>query len=266
MVAAIQTETDTPQTNIVPTDAVSPLLQTAGAALVAGDTETAAASLWQAVAEAAKAAAQKSGWPYAGETAIRQTIRQLDAECPDRRPLMPMLLTAEALRPPSGSLCHLGQDGLLTYAPEVTKLVIRLLAAAGADYRRAVCARMTAAAARPAQSPPEYLTASEQAFAIGDRLEGAANLWLAVRAAAIYLAQKRALPHDDDEQIREVIRHLEPAKGERNRLSQFSTAETFKYYVQGFVPLKRYQIATPRNSAVDLTHYLLQQAGRGMMP
>ena len=60
-----------------------------------------------------------------------------------------MLLTAEALRPPAGSLCHLGQDGLLTYAPEVTKLVIRLLAAAGADYRRAVCARMTAAAARP---------------------------------------------------------------------------------------------------------------------
>ena len=60
MVAAIQAETDTPPTDIVLTDAVSPLLQTAGAALVAGDTETAAASLWQAVTEAAKAAAQKS--------------------------------------------------------------------------------------------------------------------------------------------------------------------------------------------------------------
>ena len=242
------------------------MLRAAGAALVAGDAETAAASLWQAVDEAASAAAQKRGWSYAGETAIRQTILQLDRECADRRPLMPMLLTAEALRPPAGGLCHLGPDGLLTYAPEVTKLVIRLLESAGADYRRAVCDRMTAAAVSPAHSPPEYLAASEQAFAIGDRLEWAANLWLAVRGATAYIAQKRALPHDDDGQIRAVIRQLEPAKGEQNRLTQFSAAETFKYYVQGFVPLKRYDVATARDSAVDLTHYLLKQAGRGMMP
>ena len=259
MVAAIQAETDTLQTDIVPTDAVSPLLQTAGAALVAGDTETAAASLWQAVTEAAKAAAQKSGWPYAGETAIRQTIRQLDAECPDRRPLMPMLLTAEALRPPSGSLCHLGQDGLLTYAPEVTKLVIRLLAAAGADYRRAVCTHMTAAAARPAQSPPEYLTASEQAFAIGDRLAGAANLWLAVQGAAVAVAKKHGLPHDDEDSLHDAMRQLEPSCGRQDLRLEYRHISILCDYVKGHTKVPRYSVPRFRDNAVDLARYLTEQ-------
>ena len=234
------------------------LLNAAGAALVKGDAEASAGSLWQAVVAATAAAARKRGWRYDGEGSIRGVILRLDGECADRRPLLPMLLTAEALRPPKGSLCYLAQDGLLAYAPEVTRLVIRLLETAGIDYRSEVADRMADAGKTP-RSAQEYLAASEQAFAIGDRLEGASNLWQAVQAAAS-AAPKRAWSHDADGQIREVILDLETDKGHQERMLQFSVAETFKYYVEGFVPLKRYQIARPRRSAVELTHYLLKQA------
>ena len=239
------------------------MLRAAGAALVAGDAETAAASLWQAVAEAASAAAQKSGWHYAGENAVRQTILQLDRECADRRPLMPMLLTAEALRPPAGSLCHLGRDGLLAYAPEVTKLVIRLLESAGADYRHAVCARMTAAADSPAHSPPEYLAASEQAFAIGDHLEWAANLWLAVQGAVVAVAKKHGLPHDDEGSIRAAMRQLEPVCGRQDLRSGYGYVSILGNYVNGHTKVPRYSLPRFRASAVDLARYLTEQGAEG---
>ena len=254
MVAAIHAETDTPQTASVP-----PMLRAAGAALVAGDAETAAASLWQAVAEAASAAAQKRGWPCAGENAIRQTILQLDRECADRRPLMPMLLTAEALRPPAGSLCHLGRDGLLAYAPEVTKLVIRLLESAGADYRRAVCARMTDAAVSPAHSPPEYLAASEQAFAIGDHLEWAANLWLAVRGATA--SQKHGLPHNYEGSFLSAMRQLEPGCGHQDLQLEYGYVSILGDYVNGHTKVPRYSLPRFRARAVDLARYLMEQEG-----
>ena len=242
-----------------------PLLQAAGAALVAGDAETAAAHLWQAVAEAADAVARKRAWHHDGDgaNAIRQTIQMLDYECADRRPLMPMLLTAEALRPPAGSLCHLGSDGLRAYAPEVTKLVIRLLESAGVDYRRQVCARMTDAAARPTRTPPEYLAASEQAFAIGDRLEWAANLWLAVQGAAVAIAKKHGLPHDDEGDLRALMRRIDPACGRQDLQHGYTYAGILGNYVNGYTKVARYQALRFRDQAVDLARYLAEQWAEG---
>ena len=82
------------------------------------------------------------------------------------------------------------------------------------------------------------------------------------RAGGGVRCPKERLAARDDGQIREVILDLEADKGQQERMLQFSVAETFKYYVEGFVPLKRYQIARPRRSAVELTHYLLKQAGQ----